>query len=297
MSIERRYQAAAQSSVNLEQREDGAAVLTSLAAPYYDGTERTEYELWKNVRERIMPGAFDDAISDPEQDVRALFNHDRSMLLGRQGSGTLRLSTSAEGLRYEIDLADTTVARDVLEHVRRGDLTGSSFGFRIVEERWIRNGDDETEIREIVKVDLRDVGPVSFPAYTASTVALRAESITDARESHERWRLEEEAIRDCNAAATSLRAQVIARAAQVADEVAISMLEERATDADLLKRIEDELVKQSKGGTLPLKRSSIRRVLRISASKLNEILAMGAQRGTISRRGENIWPGPKLNVD
>src|SRR5688572_16918348 len=64
-------------------------------------------------------------------DARALFNHDPNMLLGRAGAGTLRLSTDARGLRYEIDIPDTTVGRDVATSIARGDLAGSSFAFSI----------------------------------------------------------------------------------------------------------------------------------------------------------------------
>ena len=56
--------------------------------------------------------------------MRALFNHERGALLGRTCSGTLRLSEDGTGLRYEIDLPDTTVGRDVAALLERGDLTG-----------------------------------------------------------------------------------------------------------------------------------------------------------------------------
>lgn len=123
------------------------------------------------VRERVAPTAFNKTIN--EQDVRGLFNHDPDALLGRRLAGTLRLDVDEKGLRYEIDLPDTTVGRDVGELLRRRDITGSSFGFRIVRETWIEHEDGDVE-RIIEEASLRDVGPVTFPAYTATEAALRS---------------------------------------------------------------------------------------------------------------------------
>ena len=123
--------------------------------------------------ETIAPGAFARALRD-KQDVRALFNHDSGNLLGRISSGTLRLQEDQTGLRYEIDLPDTTLARDVRTLVERGDLSGSSFAFRVKAETW-RKDDNNPNCyrREINDVDLIDVGPVTFPAYAGTQAAMR----------------------------------------------------------------------------------------------------------------------------
>lgn len=121
--------------------------------------------------EQVAPGAFAKTID--EQDVRALFNHHEDHVLGRLGAGTLRMTEDDEGLAYEIDLPDTTVGRDVATLLARGDVSGSSFGFRVIEDEW-----GETEqgfpLRTLKQVSLRDVGPVTFPAYTDSKAALRS---------------------------------------------------------------------------------------------------------------------------
>ena len=93
-------------------------------------------------RERIDSGAFDAALKR-QDDVRCLVNHDHSQVLGRTSSGTLRLATTAQGLRYEVDLPDTVVAHDLRELVRRGDINGSSFGFRVTGDQW-----DDTGVRK-----------------------------------------------------------------------------------------------------------------------------------------------------
>jgi len=169
-----------------------ATVLVGYAAVYYDGTPETEYTLWRGAVERIIPGAFDRAIAEND-DVRALFNHDSALLLGRTPQ-TLALSSDKVGLRYAINLGDTSIAKDVAQHVGRGDVSGSSFAFQVEREEWvIENIDDEdsTEIRNILSVRLFDVGPVTYPAYDATTAEANAERSdgdnTDARTARDDW--------------------------------------------------------------------------------------------------------------
>ncbi|MGP9579694.1 HK97 family phage prohead protease [Halomonas sp. AOP42-E1-40] len=124
--------------------------------------------------ERIAPGAFDDVLGD---DVRGLFNHDPNFVLGRTRSKTLSLSVDGEGLRYEIDPPDTQTVRDlVLAPLRRGDITGSSFAFRVAPDgdEWTE-GEDGIVIRTINRFSrLLDVSPVTYPAYPDAGAAARS---------------------------------------------------------------------------------------------------------------------------
>ena len=123
--------------------------------------------------ERIAPTAFQRALEAPETDVRALVNHNPAMVLGRQSAGTLRLSTDKEGLRFDVDLPDTSYARDLRELVARGDVTGASFGF-IPGEDEFATAPDGKQVRTHTSVaKLIDVSPVTFPAYEGAGVALR----------------------------------------------------------------------------------------------------------------------------
>lgn len=160
--------------LRLEERADGAKVLIGYAAVYYnsDDPDGTQFKLFSDLIERVRPGAFDEAIEEGA-DVRGLFNHEVDNLLGRTASETLELSSDDKGLRYAITLGDSQVARDVAAHVARRDLTGSSFSFRVVEETFTDVEDGPT-IRELVRVELFDVGPVTFPAYSATEVGLRS---------------------------------------------------------------------------------------------------------------------------
>jgi HK97 family phage prohead protease len=160
--------------------------IVGLAAVFYDGSKTTELAFPWGGRERIMPVAFDEALASND-DVLGLFDHDRSLLLGRRSAKTLALRKTPRGLQYEILLGETTVGRDVQEHVKRGDLNGSSFSFVALDEEWKK--EDGEEVREVTRVKLLDVGPVSEPAYSATTVSARSDpAFVDARSSLEAFR-------------------------------------------------------------------------------------------------------------
>jgi HK97 family phage prohead protease len=124
-------------------------------------------------REQIVPGAFSEAIE--RDDVRALVNHESSKVLGRNKSGTLRMSEDATGLLVEIDPPDTSYARDLLESMRRGDITQMSFGFGVKPggQDWAKDDEGRT-IRTLKKLRLFDVSPVTYPAYPQTDVAVRS---------------------------------------------------------------------------------------------------------------------------
>ena len=121
--------------------------------------------------EIIEKGAFDDVLGD---DVRALFNHNDDIILGRSANGTLALSIDDTGLRYDISPPDTQMVRDmVLAPMQRGDIDQSSFAFFVGEDDWAedRNGVVTRTIKSVSR--LLDVSPVTYPAYPDTTVALR----------------------------------------------------------------------------------------------------------------------------
>lgn len=121
-------------------------------------------------QEIVRKGAFAESIG--RDDIRALFNHDPNYVLGRNRAGTLELVEDEIGLRVRILPPDTSWARDIQTSIRRGDITQMSIGFVVEEDEWsTRSGMD---VREIRKVQLFDVSPVTFPAYTATDVGVRA---------------------------------------------------------------------------------------------------------------------------
>ena len=122
--------------------------------------------MW-GFREQIAPGAFAESLAD---DIRALWNHDTGRVLGRTKSGTLRLEEDAVGLRIEVDAPSSAEAE--LESIERGDVDQMSFGFKTLEDTWSED-EDGMLIRTLKKLKLFEVSPVTFPAYTATSVALR----------------------------------------------------------------------------------------------------------------------------
>jgi HK97 family phage prohead protease len=121
-------------------------------------------------RERISQEAFRATMKSG--DCRALWNHDSRLLLGRASKGTLKLSEDRDGLVCDIQLPDTSYARDLAAIIRRGDLDGMSFGFRVIRDEWEQVGSEN--IRTLKEVELQDVSPVTFPAYPQTDVAMRS---------------------------------------------------------------------------------------------------------------------------
>ena len=121
-------------------------------------------------REIVRKGAFNESIG--RDDIRALFNHDPNYVLGRNRAGTLELVEDEIGLRVRISPPDTSWAKDLQTSIRRGDITQMSIGFVVEEDDWsTENGVDTRELR---KVKLFDVSPVTYPAYTSTDVGVRA---------------------------------------------------------------------------------------------------------------------------
>ncbi len=122
-------------------------------------------------RERIAPGAFAKTIQSG--DIRALWNHDANIVLGRNKAGTLRLSEDSAGLAFEVDAPDTQLVRDmVMSPIARGDVNQCSFGFYTISDKWAKV--DGEWIRTLLECELLDVSPVTYPAYSATDVAVRS---------------------------------------------------------------------------------------------------------------------------
>lgn len=147
-----------------------------------DGESRTVegYALLFNVpsdgldfEEIIEPRALDGVIE--KSNVFALLNHDeRRGILARskKGAGSLSLTVDGKGLRYRFDAPRTALGDELLEYLKRGEVTESSFAFTVAEDVWEKKG--ETWKRTIKKIDeLYDVSPVYDAAYSKTTVYMR----------------------------------------------------------------------------------------------------------------------------
>lgn len=175
-------------AVDVRMDGDTPKLITGYGAVFYNASDPgTEYRIWNDFYERIMPGAFDRALK--EDDVRSMFNHDSNQLLGRrafQDTDSLRLSVDSFGLRYEVDvdMSDPTHANLVPKLVSR-KVDGASFMFEVTKRAWIEDergdGDNKitVDILEIQDVRLWELGPVVFPAYESATSEARSDSDTE----------------------------------------------------------------------------------------------------------------------
>jgi uncharacterized protein len=162
--MERRYYS---SEMRAGDGDQGVVPSLSGYAAVFDQESQVLYGMF---REKISRGAFASSLAD---DVRALWNHDTNLPLGRTTAGTLALAEDSHGLRVEIDPPDTQWGRDALVSIGRGDVNQMSFAFDVLEDEWDQD-ESGMLIRTLRKVKLYEVSPVTFPAYTGTTVSARA---------------------------------------------------------------------------------------------------------------------------
>jgi HK97 family phage prohead protease len=123
--------------------------------------------------EQVAPSAFNKTLADGAR-VVARFQHKDEFILGSTDAGTLKLAIDKRtGLRYDVELPDTSTGRDVKVLAERGDLKYSSFAFRTIEDRWDEL-EDGTILRTLLSVKLLDVAPVVSPAYLGSSAGMRS---------------------------------------------------------------------------------------------------------------------------
>ncbi len=136
------------------------------------------YEIGPGMSESVAPGTF---LSSLSGDVRALTNHDSTLVLGRTTAGTLKLREDDVGLWGDVIInPKDSDAVNTYERVKRGDVSQCSFGFRITKE--------DTEVKDdgsvhwtIREVELYEVSVCTFPAYEATNVQARSEQLAEIR--------------------------------------------------------------------------------------------------------------------
>ena len=120
-------------------------------------------------REKIDRKAF----AESGEEVISTFEHDNSLLLGRESSGTLTREESKGGIKWSVKLnPDTNAGRDAKAHAERGDVKGASFEFSVLGDEW----NEELTERTVTKGILYQAGPVVNPAYEMNDVELAQRS-------------------------------------------------------------------------------------------------------------------------
>lgn len=128
------------------------------------------YEIWPGATESVDPHAFDDCLED---DVRCLIDHDTRLVLGRTTAGTLRIGVDEKGLWFSVDInPEDTDAMNLYSRVKRGDVSGCSFGFDILEEQTDKKEDGSIHWT-IKRVKLYEGSVCTFPAYQDTSAEAR----------------------------------------------------------------------------------------------------------------------------
>jgi HK97 family phage prohead protease/HK97 family phage major capsid protein len=151
--------------VDLRTHEVRAGAGDGLVLEGYAAVYDTQTNIGGMFKETISRGAFDDVLTN---DVRLLLNHDGAPM-ARTTNGSLVLSSDDHGLKYRANLVDTQASRDLHAMVKRGDISQSSFAFRVGEQDINERGD-----RNVLKVsELLDVSPVTYASYPTASVSAR----------------------------------------------------------------------------------------------------------------------------
>ena len=158
---------------------DGIGTLTGYAAVF---NEDTTIDSWEGrFIERLASGSFAKTLKDRGDKVKVLFNHGFDPSVGDKPLGKPRVMREDDkGLYVEVPLDDTSYNRDLVASLRSGSLDGMSFRFSVVREDWDESRD--MPVRTLKEVKLYEFGPVTFPAYEATTAGVRA------REAYQAWR-------------------------------------------------------------------------------------------------------------
>lgn len=187
-------------AAEIEFRADvaGLGTLTGYAAVFNVDTIIDSWE--GRFVERIAPGAFRKTLRERGDKIKVLFNHGFDPQIGDKPLGKpARQEEDSHGLAVEVPLDDTSYNRDLVASLRSGALDGMSFRFSVKREKWDdADADDATlPVRTIQEVTLFEYGPVTFPAYEATTAGVRA------RDAYQAWRTSHKSPSDAAAAGTS----------------------------------------------------------------------------------------------
>ena len=161
-------------ATQFETREDGDTPhITGYFAVF-----NSVYEIGPGMTESVAPGAFSKAIAGG--DIRALVNHDTTLVLGRTKAGTLELREDSRGLWGDITInPNDRDAMNLYERVKRGDVDQCSFGFGEPFTEDTEVNDDGSVHWTLKEVNLHEVSACTFPAYKDTNISARAKERDD----------------------------------------------------------------------------------------------------------------------
>ncbi|KPL29074.1 hypothetical protein JI76_28545 [Streptomyces anulatus] len=177
-TTERRDLSLATAGLQVRAADGGGPGFTGHAAVFNSRTAIGNPLTW-GFYEEIAAGAFTKTIA--EGDARMLVDHDTRLVVSRVSAGSLRLAQDQVGLAVDADLdTELSYVSDLVVNLRNKNVTGMSFGFRVVKDDWetvsvdTSEGAMDAELRVIREVQLFEVSAVTFPAYEDTDAGLRS---------------------------------------------------------------------------------------------------------------------------
>ena len=232
-------------AARIEHRSDSPAgtigTLYGYAAVFESWTEIESYE--GHFLERIAAGAFADALRDHGDSVKVMFNHGMDPVIGEKPLGKPSvLREDSRGLYMEVPLDDTSYNRDLLASLKSGAIDGMSFRFRVAADNFVNPSTKTAHNpkmlpeRTITRVGrLFEAGPVTYPAYLATSAGARASAVWKGLREHK------EAQRSRSLRAKALSLGVRARLAAIESEEHLRKYGDLSPRKPLLVRVDKTL--------------------------------------------------------
>lgn len=132
----------------------------------------TTIDSWEGKFDEVIArGAFKKTIAEHTPVMQ--FEHGRDARSGSVPIGAIEeIREDKRGLFVRAKLFDNDAVKPVRQAVAGGALTGMSFRFRVIREQWDKTR-KPNPLRTLTEVELFELGPVVFPAYSGTTVGVR----------------------------------------------------------------------------------------------------------------------------
>jgi hypothetical protein len=160
--------------------EDGGPTMIGHFAVFNEWTEiHSIFE--GDFLERFVPGAFKKTIRENRDGMRVLFQHGFDYSVGDKPLGPIEdLREDAQGAYYEVPLLDASYVRDEILPGLEAGLYGASMRFRVMREEFVEEPGSSDHNpgglpeRTVKEAQVREFGPVTFPAYAGASAGVRS---------------------------------------------------------------------------------------------------------------------------
>ncbi len=135
----------------------------------------TFIDSWEGrFEEIILPGSFRATLE--RSTPKLMFEHGKHPLIGNMPLGTIdHAAEDSRGVHIKASLSDNWLVQPVRDAIRDKAVTGMSFRMvsASIVDQWEKRASG-VDLRSISALDCPELGPVVFPAYEPTTVAVRS---------------------------------------------------------------------------------------------------------------------------